>query len=115
MPSVKKLHNEVDLAIIHGGQGTVYTAAYAGKPTVGFPMQLEQHMNLEKMVGHGTSIMLSRKYFDEEDLLTAINNISSNYDKYLKNAKNLSNLLSKPEGDKKIANKLYEIMTENLD
>ena len=53
VPSLTKLHKMVDLSIIHGGQGTVYTAAYAGKPVIGFPMILEQHSNLEMLVKQG--------------------------------------------------------------
>jgi len=109
VPSIQKLHKMVDLAIIHGGQGTVYTAAYAGKPVIGFPMQHEQHLNLEKMVGHGVSIMLSRKYFKEETLLKTINKIFDNYDFYLKNAQSLANKIPKPEGDKNAARRLVEI------
>jgi len=41
VPSMKKLNGMVDLAIIHGGKSTVYTAAYSGKPVIGFPMQFE--------------------------------------------------------------------------
>jgi UDP:flavonoid glycosyltransferase YjiC (YdhE family) len=102
----------VDLAIIHGGQGTVYTAAYAGKPVIGFPMQSEQHLNLEKMVGHGVGLMLSKKYFKEESLLKAISKIFDNYDFYLKNAQALANKLPKPEGDKNAARRIVEIAAE---
>ncbi len=35
-----------DLAVIHGGVGTVMTAALSGKPVVGVGMQLEQVANL---------------------------------------------------------------------
>ena len=73
--SIEELHKKVDLSIIHGGQGTVYTAAYAGKPIIGFPMQAEQHLNLEKMVGHGAGLMLSKKYYKQQALLTAIKKI----------------------------------------
>lgn len=112
VPSISKLHKMVDLAIIHGGQGTVYTAAYAGKPIIGFPMQFEQHLNLEKLVGHGTGLMLSKKYFKEETLLKAISKIFDNYDTYLKNAHILANKLPKPEGDKNAAQRIVEISSK---
>ena len=35
-----------DLSVIHGGIGTVMTAALAGKPVVGVGMQMEQVANL---------------------------------------------------------------------
>lgn len=113
VPSIYKLHRLVDLTIMHGGQGTVYAAAYAGKPIIGFPMQFEQHLNLEKMVGHGIGLMLSRKYFKEKYLLNAITEIFHNFDFYLKNAQNLLEKLPKPEGDKNTARRIVEILQKN--
>ena len=112
VPSIKELHKMVDLAIIHGGQGTVYTAAYAGKPIIGFPMLVEQHLNLEKMVGHGTGLILSKKYFKEKDLLDAIKKIFDNYKTFLKNAQDLADKLPEPKGDKNAANRILEIITQ---
>lgn len=110
VPSIEKLHKMVDLTIIHGGQGTVYAAAYAGRPVIGIPMQFEQHLNLEKMVGHGVGFMLSKKYFKEKHLLNAINEIFNNYDIYLKNAQILAKKLPPPEGDKNTANRLVKLL-----
>ena len=109
-PSISELNEIVDLAIIHGGQGTVDTAAYSGKPIIGFPMQFEQHLNLEMLVKHGTAIIASRKYFKEENLLKDISTIFDNYDKYLKNAQNLSNSLPKSQGDKNAVKTLLKIL-----
>ena len=113
VPSIAELHKMVDLAIIHGGQGTVYTAAYAGKPVIGFPMQFEQHLNLEKMVGHGAGLMLSKKYYKEKDLLIAIKGIFDNYDIFLNNAQALANKLPKPQGDKNAAHRIMEILEQH--
>jgi UDP:flavonoid glycosyltransferase YjiC (YdhE family) len=114
VPSIEQVHKIVDLSIIHGGQGTVFTATYAGKPIISFPMQYEQHLNLEKIVGHGTGFMLSNKYFKQEKLLKAINEIFNNYDKFLKNSQNLAKILPKPEGDKKAAQKIMQILSEKI-
>ena len=110
VPSIEKLHKMVDLTIMHGGQGTVYAAAYAGRPVIGFPMQFEQHLNLEKMVGHGAGFMLSKKYFKEKHLLNEIKEIFNNYDIYLKNAQILAKKLPQPEGDKNTANRLANLL-----
>lgn len=112
VPSIEKVHRMVDLAIIHGGLGTVYTSAYAGKPTIGIPTQGEQHRNLEKLVGHGTGILLTKKYFQDKKLLAAIEEIFRNYDKYLTNAQNLTKQLPLPQGDKNAARRLIEIYTK---
>jgi len=110
VPSIEKLHKMADLTIIHGGQGTVYAAAYASRPVIGFPMQFEQHLNLEKMVGHGVGFMLSKKYFKEKHLLDAIKEIFDNYDIYLKNAQILAKKLPQPEGDKNTAKRLVKLL-----
>ncbi len=112
VPSISKLIENVDLAIIHGGQGTVFSTVYAKKPIIGYPMHMEQHINLEKIVGHGCGLMLSKKYFSEKKLLKAINKIFNNYSKYLNNAINLANKLPKADGDKRAAQRILEIITK---
>ncbi|MBN2602547.1 MAG: hypothetical protein JXA91_00240 [Candidatus Thermoplasmatota archaeon] len=99
VPSIKDLNKKVDLAILHGGQGTVYTAAYAGKPVIGFPMQFEQHLNLEMLVKHGMASIASRKFFDEKLFLDTLNKMFEKYDKFLSNAQKLSISLPEPKGD----------------
>jgi hypothetical protein len=37
----------VDLAVIHGRQGSVQTAVASGKPVIGFPLQTKQRFNPE--------------------------------------------------------------------
>lgn len=112
VPSISKVTEIVDLAIIHGGQGTVFSTVYAKKPIIGFPMHMEQHVNLEKIVGHRCGIMLSKKFFSEKKLLKAINEIFNNYSKYLTNVENLANKLPKAEGDKNAARKIIEVITK---
>lgn len=48
-----------DLAIIHGGQGSVQTAIAAGVPVIGFPLQPEQNFNLRLVERHGGGLCLS--------------------------------------------------------
>jgi UDP:flavonoid glycosyltransferase YjiC (YdhE family) len=112
VPSIGKINRMVDLAIVHGGQGTVYTAAYSKKPIIGFPMIYDQHLNLEKLVGHGVGIMLSKKYFTEKKLLNAINEIFNNYNKYLDNANKLADKIPPPMGDKNTAKIIMRVLEE---
>jgi len=112
IPFIEKIHQMVDLSIIHGGQGTVYSAAYAGKPIIGFPLQLEQHRNLEKFIGHGSGLLESIKYFQEKHLLDSIDEIFTHYDKYLDNAQKLAKKLPPPQGEKNAAFRLMEILKE---
>ena len=114
VPSIRELNHDVDLAILHGGQGTVYTAAYAGRPVIGFPMQFEQHLNLEVLVKHGMARIESRRYFKEQLFLKAIEDVFDNYDVYLKNAQKLASRLPKPEGDKNAAGILLNIIDQGM-
>jgi UDP:flavonoid glycosyltransferase YjiC (YdhE family) len=49
-----------DLAVIHGGIGTVLTAALAGKPVVGVGMQMEQVANLACLERLGFAIRIPK-------------------------------------------------------
>jgi UDP:flavonoid glycosyltransferase YjiC (YdhE family) len=49
-----------DLAVIHGGIGTVMAAALAGKPVVGVGMQMEQVANLACLVRKGFAIRVPK-------------------------------------------------------
>jgi len=114
IPNITKFHPRVDLAIIHGGRGTVYNAAYSGKPAIGIPLNGEQQYNIESLSRHGVAKKVSKKFFKKENLLNAIEEIFVNYEKYLENAKILANNLSKPEGDKKATQRIIEITTQNM-
>jgi UDP:flavonoid glycosyltransferase YjiC (YdhE family) len=114
IPNVTKLHPRVDLSIIHGGRGTVYNAAYSGKPAIGVPLNGEQQYNIESLARHGAAKKVSKTFFKKENLLNAIEEIFVNYEKYLENAQNLANNLSKPEGDKKATQRIIEIAKQNM-
>jgi UDP:flavonoid glycosyltransferase YjiC (YdhE family) len=104
----------VDLAVIHGGRGTVYTTAYSGKPAIGIPYYSEHQYNIDNIVRNGAGLRISMKFFKTQDLLNAINTIFSDYDSYLKNAKNLAAKLTSVPGEEKAAQRLIEI-TEKED
>jgi UDP:flavonoid glycosyltransferase YjiC (YdhE family) len=101
------------MAIIHGGRGTIYNAAYSGKPAIGIPLNGEQQYNIENLNRHGAGLKISKTFFQKEKLLKAISEIFENYDKYLKNAQNLVQKFPKPEGDKNAAYIIQEI-TSNI-
>lgn len=70
--------NIADAAVIHGGQGTVYTTIMAGSPFVGIPMFSEQQSNLENFERKGCGIVLSRYNLTSKKLNTAITKILNN-------------------------------------
>ncbi|MBU1941903.1 MAG: hypothetical protein KKC68_09030 [Candidatus Thermoplasmatota archaeon] len=110
VPSLRALNEQVDLAVLHGGQGTVYSAAYAGKPVIGFPMQLEQHMNLEMLVGKGMARIASRRHFTKKSFLALIEDMFMGYDTYLENAQALSATMPPPEGEDNCVRILLDLM-----
>ncbi|MGC2032310.1 MAG: nucleotide disphospho-sugar-binding domain-containing protein [Steroidobacteraceae bacterium] len=55
-----EVNKMADLSLIHGGIGTVMTAAYAGKPVVGVGMQMEQVANLACLVRKGFAIRVAK-------------------------------------------------------
>lgn len=60
-PAVNAL---ADVAIIHGGQGTVQTAAQAATPVLGVGMQWEQCANIDRLVERGSAIRIPRRQWE---------------------------------------------------
>ena len=56
----QQVNKLVDLSVIHGGIGTVMTAAYAGRPVVGVGMQPEQDANIAGLVRKGFAIRVPK-------------------------------------------------------
>ena len=112
VPSMRAVNEMVDLAVLHGGQGTVYTAAYAGKPVIGFPMQFEQHMNLELLEQKGMACIASRRRFSKEIFLSLIEEMFSEYYQYLNNAQKLAKDLPFPQGDVNACNILMDLINQ---
>jgi UDP:flavonoid glycosyltransferase YjiC (YdhE family) len=112
--SPKKLHERVDLSIIHGGRGTVYTVAYSGKPAIGFPHYMEHQYNLDNLVSHGTTIRLSKRNFSPEKLLETIHQMFAHYEYYLQNAQQLSAKLTPIAGEQNAVAVIKQIINQDL-
>jgi UDP:flavonoid glycosyltransferase YjiC (YdhE family) len=61
-----------DLAVIHGGIGTVMTAGLAGKPVVGVGMQIERVANLAALERLGFAIRVPKSRDPSAKVQTAI-------------------------------------------
>jgi UDP:flavonoid glycosyltransferase YjiC (YdhE family) len=61
-----------DIALTHGGAGTVQTAIHAATPLVGVPMHLEQAGNISLVARQGAGIMLSRPDLTRRKLGSAL-------------------------------------------
>ena len=70
-----KVMRLVDVAILHGGQGSVQTAIASSVPVVGFPLQPEQKFNLKMIERHGAGICLSLRILKEGNFQTVIKKI----------------------------------------
>jgi UDP:flavonoid glycosyltransferase YjiC (YdhE family) len=108
------VNKRVDLAILHGGQGTFYTAAYSGRPVIGIPMQPEQQYNIDILVRHGSAIRLSKRHFREEALLGAIETILGDYERYRASAEALARRLPVIDGARRGAERIKAIAIECL-
>jgi len=111
--NILEVNKMMDLAIIHGGRGTTYTAAYAAKPIIGMPMFIEQQYNLDNIVRKGAGIRISHKFFKCQKLIRSLDYLFSNYDKYLKNSIKLSQSLTKKSGEIAAAKRINEIVAKN--
>ncbi|WP_167146072.1 nucleotide disphospho-sugar-binding domain-containing protein [Actinomyces sp. ZJ308] len=55
-----QLGDAVDLAITHGGEGTVQTSCAQGWPFIGIPLQLEQRFNVQRCTAFGSARLVSQ-------------------------------------------------------
>lgn len=54
-----RLGSAIDLAITHGGEGTVQTSSVQGWPFIGIPLQAEQRFNIQRCVEFGSARMVT--------------------------------------------------------
>jgi UDP:flavonoid glycosyltransferase YjiC (YdhE family) len=96
-----------DLSLIHGGIGTVMTAAYAGKPVVGVGMQPEQVANLACLVRKGFAIRVPKSKNPSKKVQAAIQILLKDEEAKRK-AKEFSKVMEKWDGPKMAAELLYQ-------
>ena len=62
-----QLGDAVDLAITHGGEGTVQNSCAQGWPFIGIPLQFEQRFNVQRCVTFGSARLVSQKEAHKAD------------------------------------------------
>lgn len=67
-----KVNPLADIAVIHGGQGTVQTACAAGTPFVGIGLQPEQESNIDAIVRQGSALRIRKRRLNRQSLLASI-------------------------------------------
>jgi UDP:flavonoid glycosyltransferase YjiC (YdhE family) len=96
-----------DLSLIHGGIGTVMTAAYAGKPVVGVGMQPEQTANLAVLVRKGFAIRVDKSKDPSKKVQEAIRALLHDGEAKRK-AEAFSKVMENWDGPKMAADMLYK-------
>lgn len=61
-----------DIAITHGGAGTIQTAIHSGTPLVGIPAQMEQAGNISLVARQGAGLLLTRLDLNRAKLSAAL-------------------------------------------
>ncbi len=101
----------VDLAIIHGGQGSVQTAIASGVPLIGFPLQGEQSFNLAMIERHGAGLALPLRSLKRGDLRTDIERVL-NEPSFTASMRRLKELQDRHDGAENAARTLQELARE---
>jgi len=73
-----KVNSLADIAVIHGGQGTVQTACAAGTPFIGIGLQPEQESNIDAIARQGSAIRIRKHRLSRKTLLSSIKQLLSN-------------------------------------
>jgi UDP:flavonoid glycosyltransferase YjiC (YdhE family) len=89
---LEKLTEIADAAVIHGGQGTLYSMLFGGTPFVGIPMFGEQQWNLENMARKGCGIILPRPELKLDQVYRAIDEVLNNHE-YAENVQKVKQIL----------------------
>ena len=87
----------MDVAIIHGGQGSVQTAIDAGTPIVGIPLHVEQGLNVANIEKHGAGIMQIKHDIDPKEVREKVERILGDIS-YKENMKKLSTYQKQVDG-----------------
>jgi UDP:flavonoid glycosyltransferase YjiC (YdhE family) len=103
-----------DLAIIHGGQGSVQTAISAGIPIIGFPIQPEQNFNLKQVERHGAGLCLSLRNLHRGHLKEAIDQVLGDSG-YRKSMQQLQFWQGRRDGASEVAKIVSSLITDRND
>jgi hypothetical protein len=102
-----QVNKMVDISVIHGGIGTVMTAAYAGKPVVGVGMQPEQDANIACLVRKGFAIRVPKSRDPSKKVQEAIQRLLHDEEAKIK-AVEFSKVMEKWDGPRMAAELLLE-------
>lgn len=104
-----EVNEMADVAVTHGGQGTVQTACWAGTPVVGVALQFEQQANLDMIVRAGMGIRIPMRRFSRDRLLKAIESVTQN-SSYHKNALRIKSQFRRMNGAGRAADLILDFL-----
>lgn len=94
------LVNEMaDIAVTHGGQGTIQTAVWAGTPVVGIGFQAEQQANIDGIAHAGMAIRIPIYAVSPKRITKAVRKVATKG--YKENAQKMQQIVRATDGVKK--------------
>ncbi len=105
-PAVNEL---ADVALIHGGQGTVQTACWAGTPVVGVGFQFEQNANLDMLVRAGMGVRIPLREYSAPRIQAEIRRVAE-HASYKENAERIRAIVRKADGARNAAEEIYRFL-----
>ena len=100
-----------DIAITHGGAGTVQTAVHSGTPLIGIPMHVEQGGNLALVARKGAGIILWKQELSHRNLSKALEKITQDHS-YKENMLRLKKLQDSIDGAGDAAREIVAFLQE---
>lgn len=104
-----RVNEMADIAITHGGQGTIQTAVWSGTPVVGVGFQSEQQANIDGISRAGMATRLNLNRLSQKTISKAIEMVSAH--DYKQNALNLQKIVRNTDG----VGKSVELMNSLID
>jgi UDP:flavonoid glycosyltransferase YjiC (YdhE family) len=101
-----------DIAVIHGGQGTIQTSAWAGTPVVGIGFQSEQQANIDGLKRAGMGIRLPLYNVNQKTLLRAIDKIRQ--PECYENAKRMQKMVRAHDGVAESVRRMNELIADRV-
>jgi MGT family glycosyltransferase len=101
-----------DIAVIHGGQGTVQTACWAGTPIIGLALQFEQQANLDMIVQAGMGVRIPMHDYTKKKILFEINRVAED-SSFRQNALNIKKIMRHMDGAKNAANRILAFLKDD--
>ena len=101
-----------DIAITHGGAGTVQTAIHSGTPLVGIPMHQEQAGNIALVKRQGAGLMLWKQELTRKNLASALETLVTNSN-FRENMRRLKLEQDQVDGAAKAAQEIVNFLEES--